>query len=101
MSTILKEIKIDRKLLESISEIAKREGITEHKALTEVIEKGIESKRKNKISNYLIANNDSYDLNLAEIEKMAGMFTTDKSFDGVELVRELRSGDFIRIFHTL
>lgn len=93
MTFVETKIKIEAKFLKCINKIAKRENTTKTKIINDMIERGIETKTKNEIPDYLIGNKDTYDPDPKELEKMAGMFSTDKPFDAVELVREMRSGD--------
>jgi len=96
----IETINIKPDLLKAVSKIAKKEGISENKALNEIIEKGIETKTKEKtrtrtkIPNYLIANKDTYDPNPDRFLKSAGMIKGCKPFNAVEMVRKMRNGDY-------
>jgi len=79
-------------LLKIISKIAKSEKITEEKAINEIIEKGIEAKRKNKIPEHLIANKDTYNPNPTkkELNSIVGIIEAPEGFDVVEAVNDVR-----------
>ena len=86
------KIKIEDKFLESINSIAKRENTSKTKVINDMIEKGIETKTKNKIPDHLILNKDTYNPDPERLLKNAGIGTTDKSFNAVKLIREMRGG---------
>ncbi|KZX15002.1 hypothetical protein MBCUT_18040 [Methanobrevibacter cuticularis] len=85
-------IKIKPDLLKAISRIAKRENMTETKVLNDIIEKGIESKRKNKIPEHFIANKDTYNSNPTkkELNSIVGIMEAPEGFDVVEAVNDAR-----------
>lgn len=77
MAPTVKEIKIDAKLLDAISKIAKRENTTENKLITEAIESMI-SKKENKFKSF-------WDL--------GGKYTTNEPFNAVEDIKKMRNGE--------
>jgi len=81
MSTGTINIKPD--LMKAVSKIAKKEGISENKALNQVIEKGIE-KSKPKVPDYLIVNKNRKP-NPERKKGMAGIVKDCKPFNAVEL----------------
>lgn len=72
--------------------MAKKENKSEIKVLEDVIEKGIKiiKKEEFKIPEYLIGNKDTYNPGPERLMKFAGIGSTDKLFNAVELVREMR-----------
>ena len=88
------KIKIEDKFLDIINNIAKRENITKTEVINDMIEKGIETKRKNKIPDHLIANKDTYDPDPKRFLESAGFIKGCKPFNAVKLVREVRSGEY-------
>jgi len=89
MTIKIEDIKPD--LLKKISKIAKNEKISEEKAINEIIEKGIETKTKNKIPEYLIANKDTYDPDHERLMSMSGIIKTDEPFDTAKAIKEVRN----------
>ncbi len=85
---------IKPKLLKAISKIANNENTTETKVLNEIIEEGIESRIKNKIPEYLIANKDTYNPDNDRIRKMAGIIKTKKPFKTAEAIKEVRHMEY-------
>jgi len=81
-------------ILRAISEIAKKENKPKTKVLDEILEKGIETKIKNRIPNYLIGNKDTYKGDPKEFLESGGFIKGIKPFNAVELVRQVRSGDY-------
>ena len=79
MAIVTKEIKIDTRLFESISMIAKRENTTEDKVLNKIIENGLNVE-------YAVEN-------VPDFLEMGGVFTTDEPFSAVEDKRKLRTGE--------
>lgn len=86
------KININPDLLKAISKIAKREGISENRALNNVIEKGIK-KSEVEIPEYLIANKNRKP-DPERKKRMAGIVKGCKPFNAVELVREVRRGKY-------
>ena len=90
MTIKIEDIKPD--LLKKISKIAKNEKISEEKAINEIIEKGIETKTKNKIPEHLIANKDTYNSNPTkeELNSIVGIMEAPEGFNVVEAVNDVR-----------
>jgi hypothetical protein len=91
MSTILKQIKINVDLLKAIEKRDKDENTSEDKIFNEIIEKGLKNS-ETKIPEHLILNKDTYNPDSEKRRKCAGIGATDKSFDAVKVIREMRSG---------
>lgn len=90
MTIKIEDINLD--LLKKVFKIAKDEKISEKQAINEIIKKGIETKRKNKIPEYLIANRDTYNPNPTkkELNSIVGIIETPKRFDVVGVVNDVR-----------
>ena len=91
MVTKTENIKIDSKLLETISKIAKKENRTENKVLNDVIEKGIEKLENETINDKVerlalnterVNQNKKYEK--TSITELIGMFETEKPINPVE-----------------
>ena len=85
--------KINPNLLKAISIKAEKENKTETEVLEDVIERGLEDKN-NKIPNYLIGNKDTYNPDFKRRRRFAGIGSSDKPFNAVKLVREVRRGNY-------
>ena len=79
-------------LLKMISKIAKDGKVTEEKVINEIMEKGIETKTKNKIPEHLIANKDTYNSNPTkeELNSIVGIMEAPEGFNVVEAVNDVR-----------
>lgn len=104
MGTITKEIKIDTKLLKSISNIAKKENRTENNVINDMIKKGLKSTENKKAvfdrverltnGKIKIANKDSYNPNPTEKElnSIVGIAKAPKGVNPVTALLDLRNG---------
>lgn len=87
-------LNLDKDVMKRIKVVALNKNTTQTEIINKYLKKGLESEKSvDKIPNYLIANNDTYNPDPEEIEKMAGMFITDKPFNAVKIVRKIRKGD--------
>jgi hypothetical protein len=94
MLLTMKNMKIKPDLLETIEKIAKDKNTSENKILNEIIEKGLGKIKSNeKIPSYLIANKKTYSPDPERFMKMAGIIITEKPFNAVEILDELRWGN--------
>ncbi|MBZ9571235.1 hypothetical protein KQY27_06730 [Methanobrevibacter sp. TMH8] len=86
-------LNLDKDVMKRIKVVALNKNTTQTEIINKYLKKGLESEKSvDKIPNYLIANNDTYNPDPEEIEKMAGMFITDKPFNAVKIVRKIRKG---------
>ena len=94
--------KINPNLLKIISEIAKKENITETKVLEDIIKKGIEhienkqpiDEKIERLSNGKIKmlNKSTYNPKKEDLDKMVGAFEAKKPFDSVEEIKKMEKG---------
>ena len=96
MSTTFKKREINTKLLKTISEIAKKQNISEKRVLNDAIEKGLEKIKnetvKDKVERLALNTkrvNQNKRTKKTSIDELIGMFETEKPINPVEARKQI------------
>lgn len=90
-------ITLDKNIFKSLKKVAIDREISQNQLMNDYIVKGLknEEKTKSKIPEHLILNKDTYNPDPEKRRESAGIGTTDKPFNAVKLIREMRNGGYL------